>query len=137
MFVTYPACFYEEKEGGYSVIFPDLNHLATQGDTLEEAMKMAIDCMAGYLYLAKRSGEDVPKPSKSGDINVDDEYDDYKSAFVNLVAVDVEDYAKSYFEKPVKKTLSIPKWLNDEAVARQINFSSVLQKALLQELHMT
>ena len=50
MLSIYPAIFYEEKEGGYSVIFPDLNHLATCGDTLNEAMAMAVDCLAGYIY---------------------------------------------------------------------------------------
>ena len=49
MLSMYPACFYKEAEG-YSVVFPDLNNLATQGDTFEEAMEMAVDCLAGYLY---------------------------------------------------------------------------------------
>ena len=46
MLSMYPACFYKEAEG-YSVVFPDLNNLATQGDTFEEAMEMAVDCLAG------------------------------------------------------------------------------------------
>jgi len=49
MLTIYPACFYKEEDG-YSVIFPDLNHLATCGDNLEEAMYMAIDALAGYIY---------------------------------------------------------------------------------------
>ena len=48
MLSMYPACFYKEAEG-YSVVFPDLNNLATQGDTFEEAMEMAVDCLAGAL----------------------------------------------------------------------------------------
>ncbi len=50
----YPACFYKEKSGGYSVIFPDLDHLSTCGDTLENAVEMAVDCLAGYLYSAEK-----------------------------------------------------------------------------------
>ena len=46
MLSAYPACFIKE-EGGYSVIFPDLNHLATCGRTLDEAQNMAVDCLAG------------------------------------------------------------------------------------------
>lgn len=133
MLSAYPACFYEEKEGGYSVIFPDLN-VSTCGDTLNEALAMAIDCLAGYIYDAKMYKEELPAPSDIKDIDINAEYDDYKSAFVNIVAVDVEEYAKAHFEIPVKKTLSIPKWLNDTAVAKKINFSNVLQKALLQEI---
>ena len=48
MLTIYPACFYKEEKG-YSVIFPDLNWLSTCGDTLEQAMEMAIDCLAGYI----------------------------------------------------------------------------------------
>ena len=67
MLSMYPACFYKEAEG-YSVVFPDLNNLATQGDTFEEAMEMAVDCLAGYLYTCKRDGETIPTPSRPGSI---------------------------------------------------------------------
>lgn len=134
MLSAYPACFYEEHEGGYSVIFPDLNHLGTCGDTLEEAFAMAIDLLAGYLYDLKREKKALPVPSDMKNIDVNDEYDEYKNAFVNIVTVDVEEYAKTHFETPVKKTLTIPKWLNDTAVASKINFSKVLQTALMKEL---
>lgn len=135
MLSVYPACFYEEKEGGYSVIFPDLNHLATCGDTLPEAIENAVDVLAGALYSAKLDGEKWSEPSDISSINVNDEYDEYKSAFVNLVSVDVEEYAKSHFNKAVKKTLTIPAWLNDMAVKQGVNFSQVLQNGLKKELH--
>ena len=54
--------------------------------------------------------------------------------FVNLVTVDVEEYAKTHFNKSVKKTLSIPEWLNREAINKKINFSQVLQEALIAKL---
>ena len=53
MLTAYPACFYKEKEGGYSVVFPDLNHLATCGDTLEKALSMAVDCLPDIFILQK------------------------------------------------------------------------------------
>lgn len=135
MLSAYPACFYKEKESGYSVIFPDLNHLSTCGDTLEEALSMAVDCLAGYLYSEKKENNDIPVPSDLKSINPDEEYDDYEEVFINIVTVDVDEYAKKHFEKSVKKTLTIPKWLNDTAVNRGINFSQILQSALLKELH--
>ena len=134
MLSAYPACFYKEKTGGYSVIFPDLNHLATCGDTLEEAFAMAVDCLAGYLYNSRQMGESVPAPSALGRIDPDAEYDEYEEVFINLVTVDVAEYAKQHFEKAVKKTLTIPKWLNDKAEREQINFSQLLQAALRQKL---
>lgn len=102
MVSAYPACFYEEHEGGYSVIFPDLNHLATQGDDLNEALAMAINCLAGYINTAKAEGARLQLPSSLASIDVNAGYDEYKSAFVNIVAVDAEEYAKIHFEKSVK-----------------------------------
>ena len=134
MLSIYPACFYKEKEGGYSVIFPVIG-IATCGETLDDAMSMAIDCLAGYLYDAKISKEDIPKPPQMEDIDINAEYDEYESAFVNMVTVDVEEYAKKHFEKSVKKTLTIPSWLNDLAVKQGVNFSQVLQNALKEQLH--
>ena len=141
MLSMYPACFYKEDDG-YSVIFPDLNYLATQGDSFEDAMEMAGECLASYLYIAQRDGEDVPAPSSLVNIDpvaVAKELDPdlpVGEAIVNLVSVDVAEYAKKHFEKSVKKTLSIPAWLNEAAVAQGVNFSQVLQRALKEQLHM-
>lgn len=87
MLSMYPACFYKEKDGRYTVIFPDLNHLATCGTDLQDAMKMATDCLAGFLYEAKLSNEAVPEPSELNTIDVNEEYNDYAEAFVNIVAM--------------------------------------------------
>lgn len=137
MLSVYPAIFYENKNGGYSVIFPDLNHLASCGDNLNDAMSMAIDCLAGYLYDEKLDGKNFPVATSVKDIDIhceDDEDDDYISSFVNMVSVDVEEYAKLHFNKAVKKTLTIPKWLNDMALNKNVNFSKILQNALMEEL---
>lgn len=134
MLSIYPACFYEEDNGQYSVIFPDLNHLSTFGDTLNEAVEMAIDCLAGYLYDELQQGNSLPKASNIKDIDINAEYNEYKNAFVNIVSVDVEEYARRHFAKSVKKTLTIPAWLNEKALEQNINFSQVLQEALKEKL---
>lgn len=139
MLSIYPACFFKE-DNGYSVIFPDLNYLATQGDTLEDAVAMAVDCLAGHLYTAKMDNEKFPKASKLSDINIDrlsDELDitgTYTDAFTNMVSVDVKAYAKEHFDKSVRKTLTIPAWLNTAAQEEGINFSKTLQEALMSKL---
>lgn len=141
MLSMYPACFFHENNR-YSVIFPDLNWLATQGDTFEEAMEMAVECLAGYLHTCQMDGDDIPEPSKLSDINpeaVAKELDPEASqceSFVNMVSVDVASYAKEHFEKSVKKTLTIPAWLNKAALEQNINFSQVLQDALKTQLHL-
>lgn len=141
MLSMYPACFFCENNG-YSVVFPDLNWLATQGDTLEEAMEMAVECLAGYLYTCKKDHDLIPEPSKLSDIDpcaIAKELDPdapVGDSFVNMVSVDVALYAKEHFEKSVKKTLSIPAWLNTAALEKGINFSQVLQDALKKELNL-
>lgn len=133
----YPACFFEE-DNGYSLIFPDLNYLSACGSTLQEAMEMAVDCLAGFLFSARIDGEDIPKPSDIENIDVKKKSKELgfesKSDFVNLISVDVEEYAKTHFNRAVKKTLTIPEWLNEEAISKKINFSKVLQEALIEKL---
>lgn len=139
MLSAYPACFIKE-ENGYSVIFPDLNDLATCGSTLDEAFTMAVDCLAGYLYWLKKDNETAPAPSALDKIDPAEIAKDLDvssdEAFVNIVTVDVEEYAKVHFEKAVKKTLTIPAWLNAAALEQNINFSQVLQEALKSRLNL-
>lgn len=138
MLSIYPACFFKE-ESGYCVIFPDLDNLATCGENLEEAMTMAVDCLAGCLYSLKQDGKSAPPPSDIQAIHMESvarelEIDDAQESFVNLVSVDVSSYAKAHFERSVKKTLTIPEWLNNAALEKGLNFSQVLQEALKQRL---
>lgn len=139
MLSAYPACFIKE-ENGYSVLFPDLDNLSTCGETLDEALRMAVDCLAGYLYWLDKDGETAP--AASAVINIDPSAIAKElevstdEAFVNVITVDVAEYAKTHFEKAVKKTLTIPAWLNNAALAQNINFSHVLQEALKAELHL-
>ena len=130
---TYPACIYKEKSGTYSIIFPDLNDLATFGDTLDKAMEMAIDCLAGYIYTLKLEGNPIPSPSELKDIKLEI-YDEIEEAYTSMIFVDVNEYAEKHFNKAVKKTLTIPKWLNTIAMQKNINFSQLLQKALIEEM---
>ena len=133
MLSAYPACFIKE-ENGYSVIFPDLDNLATCGETLDDAFAMAVDCLAGYLYSLKIEGGKFPSTSSPNELNAEsiahDAGSETNDAFVNIVTVDVDEYAKKHFEKAVKKTLTIPAWLNDLAAAEGINFSQTLRDAL-------
>ena len=69
MISIYPACFYENKDGSYTVIFPDLDYTATQGENLEDAFAMAVDCLAGYLYTSLENHESFPKASVMSSID--------------------------------------------------------------------
>lgn len=132
---VYPAIFYEE-EGKISVIFPDLGNLATFGDNMADAMRMAQDACGQYLFTALRSGEALPVPTALNRVCPANILKDFEmesaadSAFVNMVLVDMTEYARRHSNKAVKKTLSIPMWLNVLCEEKSINFSKVLQDAL-------
>ena len=101
---------------------------------------MAVDCLAGYLFWLDLDGETRPVPSDINEIDPEKVAEDlefnYETAFMNMVTVDVAAYAKIHFEKAVKKTLTIPAWLNKAAIEREINFSQVLQEALKEKLNL-
>jgi predicted RNase H-like HicB family nuclease len=125
----YPAIFYPEDEGRYSVIFPDLNNLATYGDTLADAFAMAQEACGQYLFTSLRDGDIIPAPSVLDTIKKEDEH-----ALVNMVFVNLDDYARAYNDKAVKKTLSIPAWLNTACENHGFNYSKILKDALITKL---
>ena len=126
---VYPAIFTPEKDGGYSVLFPDLEGCYTCGDTLEEALLMAEDVLAFTLYDYERSKRAIPTPSTSKTLKVK------SSEFVNYIRCDTLDYQKQHNNQAVKKTLSIPEWLNERAVDAGLNFSQILQEGLKKKLN--
>ncbi|MDY3249793.1 MAG: type II toxin-antitoxin system HicB family antitoxin [Candidatus Choladocola sp.] len=127
---VYPAIFTPEEEGGYSIFFPDLEGCYTCGDDLQDAIFMANDVLAFVLYDYETEGKEIPSPSKAEDVKKEN------NEFVNYVACDTVEYARMHNNKAVKKTLTIPQWLNDAALRKDINFSQVLQEALMQKVNM-
>lgn len=127
---VYPAVFTPEEEGGYSVFFPDLEGCYTCGDDLQDALFMANDVLAFVLYDYEKEGKGIPVPSKAENVKKEAE------EFINYVACDTVEYARMHDNKAVKKTLTIPQWLNDAALRKDINFSQVLQEALMQKVNM-
>jgi predicted RNase H-like HicB family nuclease len=125
---VYPACFYKEEDGRYSVEMPDFP-LATFGDDLADAMYMAADAAAGWILTSLKNGNLVPPASNLTDIKPDDE-----TGFVSFVCIDLETLKTSHEETPVKKTLTIPSWLNHAAERKNINFSATLKDALIEKL---
>lgn len=124
---VFPAVFTPEKDGGYSILFPDLEGCFTCGDDLIDGMQMAEDVLALVLYSYEKENREIPIPSKREDIKLQGK------EFVNYVACDTMEYRKRYNNKAVKKTLTIPAWLNEKACSMNINFSQVLQEALMKK----
>jgi len=128
MITIYPAIFHRENNT-YWVEFPDLEGCQTYGQTLEEAMSLAQEALGLYLSTLEENRKIPNHPSDIKAIATDD------SSFTSFVGCNVEHYRRK--NKAIKKTLSIPQWLNEEAEKRHINFSSVLQDALKKELEHT
>ncbi len=123
MLFVYPAIFHKEKEA-YWVEFPDLEGCQSYGGTLNEAMACAQEALAGYLLTLLEENRPLVPPSDPSSIACVD-------GFASLVACDINQYQG---DKAVKKTLTIPAWLNDRAAAMGINFSQVLQEALVNKI---
>lgn len=127
MTYVYPGIFTKEEKG-YSVIFPDLEGCYTCGDDLKDAIYMAEDVLAFTLFDYEKRGRTIPAPSELSALKV------RSNEFVNYIICDTIEYQKKYNDKAVKKTLTIPEWLNELATSRGINFSQVLQDALKSQL---
>lgn len=142
MKVIYPVLFYQEKENGYSVFVPDLNNASTCGSTLEEAITMTEDLIAGIVLDEMEEGRKIPEASKIEEVsfetlenNLKIENWDYISKFKTYIVVDISEFAKKWGKGLVKKTVNIPKWVNAKAEELKINFSKTLEEALLQKIY--
>lgn len=124
----YPAIFHKEEVGGYSVIFPDLPGCNTEGNDLAEALAMAQDALGLYLYSLKQDRKTLPQSIRPELLILD------KDSFVTLVEWDEEAYLRRTSNKAIKKTLTIPEWMNTLAEEKNINFSQTLQEALLEKI---
>lgn len=121
----YPAIF-QVEEDGYSVFVPDIPGCMTQGDTMEEALVMVQEAIG--LMLEDVAPADYPAASLPQDLVLE------KDQFALMVPFDKLAYDKKYNAKAVKKTLSVPKWLDTLATEHNVNFSNILQNALMHEL---
>ncbi|GKS11926.1 HicB family protein [Paenibacillus chitinolyticus] len=119
----YPAVF-DYADDGISVEFPDLPGALTSGDTDEEALRMAKECLALHLYGMERDNDEIPSPTKALDVTVE------SNQTVVLIDVWMPPFRDYMANKAVKKTLTIPQWLNDTAEEANVNFSRILQDGL-------
>lgn len=127
---VYPAVFVPEEGGMYSVFFPDIEGCVTCGNNLSHAFEMANDALSLMLYDMEEDGEPIPAATPLKEIQTrGDEFSSY-------VSVDTFEYRRKFHAKLVKKTLSIPEWLNESATEAGINFSQVLQEALKEKLNL-
>lgn len=124
---AYPAVFTKE-EAGYSVMFPDLPDVFTSGVTLPEAIEMAEDALCLMLYTKEERQININHASNIKEIEIND------NEIVSMVSCDTVKYREMYCNKSVKKSVSLPQWLDTIAEREGVNFSVVLQNALKEKL---
>ena len=125
---VYPAVFRKEDIGGYYIFFPDIRMGGTMGNDIADGIMMAEDFLAEALRYLEDEKAEIPMPSdiKSLDLEEGD--------ITTFISADTMEYRRKHEKKAVKKTLTLPSWLNAAAEAAEINFSQTLQKALKEEL---
>lgn len=129
--LAYPACFYPcEDMPGYTVIVPDLPGCVSQGNDIANAFEMAVDCASGWILDELEDGNPIPKATNIKDILPDE----YENGFASMIILDMDSYAEKYGNKAIRKNCTIPAWLNTIAEKENINFSKILQDALIQKL---
>ena len=123
----FPALFTYDADG-ITVEFPDLPGAITAGDTEDEALLMAKECLELHLYGMEEDKDEIPNASHI--INIEHN----KNQAIVVIKANMRATRDEMNNKAVKKTLTIPKWLNDEAMNKKINFSAILKEALKDEL---
>ena len=123
----YPAVFHKAEEGGFWISFPDFPECLTEGDDMQEAYEMAVEALGLVLTGRAEEKEEIPKPTEVDQITVD-------NGVLVIVEFDMMEYQRKHNSRAVKKTLSIPEWLNEAAIIAGENFSQVLQEALMEKV---
>lgn len=119
---VFPAIFHENDDGSYTVLFPDLPGCISEGKTLANAMYMAERAVTQWIEYLRDSREEIPSPSDYQSLRVDE------NEFINFIRADIRD------TRAVKRTVSIPSWMDTQASAAGLSLSKVLQDALSQRL---
>jgi predicted RNase H-like HicB family nuclease len=127
---SYPAVFSTDGDG-WEVRFPDIDNCFTAADTLEQAIIEARYVLEDIMYLREKEKDEIPSPAKLEDIKTK------PGEIVQLVVAVMPEVRREHSRKSVKKTLTIPAWMEEELKKRSdINVSFLLQNAIRQELNL-
>ncbi len=119
---VYPAIFHPNSDGSYTIAFPDLPGCVTEGKTLENALYMAQDALSVWLEYTLDHKETIPEATAIQNVTAE------QGEFVNLIRAEIKD------NRAVRRTVSLPKWMDDMVVEAGLSLSRVLQEALKDRL---
>ena len=118
----YPAVFQANNDGSYTITYPDLPGCISEGKSLASAMAMAQSALKQWIGYLNDGNQEIPQASDMKSIKTE------SNEFVNLICADMKD------KRAVKRTVSIPKWMDDRVSESGLSLSRVLQDALSQKL---
>jgi predicted RNase H-like HicB family nuclease len=119
---VYPAIFHQNKDESYTITYPDLPGCISEGKNLGNAMYMAQSALTQWISYLVDKKQKIPSATAAQKIKTS------KGDFVNLICAEVKD------AKAVKRTVSIPKWMDDKVIQSGLSLSRVLQDALVERL---
>ena len=124
-------CIFIYNDAGISIYFPDIDGCVSHGDNENNAFYNAKEALSLHMFGMEQDGDEIPSPSELRNIQL---HDNQQAV---LIEVFMPPFRAKQANKYVKKTLTIPEWLNLEAERAGVNFSQVLQTGLKEYLHLT
>ena len=118
----YPAIFHKNEDGSYTVVYPDLPGCVSEGKTLGNAMYMAQSALTEWISYLEDKKLEIPKASSVKKIKT------INGDFANLICAEIKN------NRAVKRTVSIPKWMDEKVIQSGLSLSRVLQDALSERL---
>ena len=128
--LSYLAIF-EPSKDGYGVYFPDLPGCISFGKTFEDAQREAADALGLHLYGMEKDGDPIPEPSKTPSVDPDTE----SGYFISPITVYPDMVRNELDNRRVKTNITLPAWLKDAAEQHGVNYSRILETALLDYLN--
>lgn len=125
----YVAVFSPRKDGsGYECTVPDIPHCVSSGADLPEALSMIQDAASLMLVGYEDLGSQPPAAADPATVQKPE------GGFTTLLSLDTDTYRQTTDTEPVRKSVSIPAWMDKMAKKRGLSCSQLLQDALRQRL---
>jgi predicted RNase H-like HicB family nuclease len=122
---VYPAYFCYDLPGQVGIVFPDLPGCVSQGNNDEDALRMAREGLSLHLWSMEKDGDDIPDPTPVKDLRPEA---DQATALVDVFMPPFREHMNN---KAISRTVTVPRWLDEESKAANVNYSQVLQDGLM------
>jgi len=131
--LTYFAVFEPNKDGGYSVYFPDVLGCTSRGDNYEHAEKMAKEALGYHIYEMEKDNDEIPIANSPNRLNI---FPETTQGYVISPIIVYPDLVKNQLDnRAVKTNITLPAWLKEIAEENNVNYSQILTTALKEYLH--